>query len=210
MPGSYQHIVFDFDGTIANTMATVIDIYNEYAPQYNIKPMTQEMVLSLSDLKARQVMKTLNISFYQLPVLYLKIKNQFNKRIQEVTIKEGMREIIKKLYKNQKKLYIVSSNSRENIESFLLNRDLNYFSDIYASSSLFTKSKFIKRLLKSSQISHNDTIYIGDEVRDIIASHKVGIPVMAVTWGLNNKNTLLRYQPDYIVDTPVDIMQFLK
>ena len=51
-------------------------------------------------------------------------------------------------------------------------------------------------------MSAKDAIYIGDETRDVEACKKTGIPVIAVTWGMNNKTVLAALQPEGLADSP--------
>ena len=52
-------------------------------------------------------------------------------------------------------------------------------------------------------------MYVGDEDRDIIASKKVNIKTIAVTWGFNSKEKLSREKPDYLVDSPMQVCELM-
>ena len=53
--------------------------------------------------------------------------------------------------------------------------------------------------------SMDEIIYVGDEMRDIEASKKVGIPVIAVSWGLNKREALESFKPDQMAHSPKDL-----
>ena len=55
------------------------------------------------------------------------------------------------------------------------------------------------------KLSKSDVYFVGDEVRDIEAGKKAGIKTIAVSWGYNTKDALAKEQPDYIIDTPLDL-----
>jgi phosphoglycolate phosphatase-like HAD superfamily hydrolase len=42
------------------------------------------------------------------------------------------------------------------------------------------------------------------------ASQKAGIPIAAVTWGVNSRESLAAEKPDFIFDQPKDFMRLLK
>jgi phosphoglycolate phosphatase-like HAD superfamily hydrolase len=65
-------------------------------------------------------------------------------------------------------------------------------------------------MLNHEQISKRNVIYVGDETRDIEASKKAGIPVIAVTWGLNDREILAMAQPDQIIDSPDNLLACIK
>ena len=55
--------------------------------------------------------------------------------------------------------------------------------------------------LRTGTFGAGETLYIGDEVRDIDACRKTGIRIISVTWGFNSKEALCRKNPDFLVDS---------
>ncbi len=108
------------------------------------------------------------------------------------------------------KLGILSSNSEDNIRQVLDKSDItNKFEFIYSQSSLFGKDKVMKKMCKEHQIEPSQIIYVGDEDRDIIACKKVGIRCIAVTYGFNDRERLMKTEPDYVVDTPLEVAKIV-
>ncbi len=65
-----------------------------------------------------------------------------------------------------------------------------------AGVSLFGKESKLKKVLKLSGIDKKDAIYIGDELRDIQASKKIGLHCGSVIWGVNDAIALAALSPD--------------
>jgi phosphoglycolate phosphatase-like HAD superfamily hydrolase len=42
------------------------------------------------------------------------------------------------------------------------------------------------------------------------ASQKAGIPIAAVTWGFNSRESLAASKPDYLFDRPSDFLRLLR
>ena len=97
---------------------------------------------------------------------------------------------------------ILTTNSRE-IVDYVLKKGKVGVDFIYTDGSLFRKHKNIKSILQERGLEKQDVIYVGDEVRDIIASRKAGIQVMAVSWGANSRKLLKTEKPDYVHPIPV-------
>lgn len=76
--------------------------------------------------------------------------------------------------------------------------------------SLFGKGSAIKKICKIRGIKTNEVLYIGDEVRDIISTKKIGSKIMSVSWGYNAKERLIKEKPDWIADKPSDILKIIK
>jgi len=51
--------------------------------------------------------------------------------------------------------------------------------------------------------------YVCDEVRDIEAARKSGISSIAVTWGYNTKDALIKENPDFLANTPDELRDII-
>ena len=65
-------------------------------------------------------------------------------------------------------------------------------------------------LIKEYKLNLEEVIYIGDEDRDIIAAKRVGVKVIAVTWGYNSKEKLMKEKPDCLVSSPKELEKIFK
>lgn len=203
------YIVFDFDGTIADTMSEMVKIYNENHQKFKVKPVSEEELASLRAQGPREIMKALDISIFKLPGIVFKLKKELKKRIAQVSPFNNIELLLKRLKEQGYRLNILSSNSQENIRAFLEHNRLNYFDCIYSASNLFGKDRALLKMIKMLRIAKEELIYIGDEVRDIEATKKTGLPMIAVSWGYNTGKTLERYHPEYLVNTIEDIVEIL-
>ena len=66
------------------------------------------------------------------------------------------------------------------------------------------------QVLSINNIPKEEALIIGDTKFDLIGGQTVGIKTMAVTWGFGNLEELLLYSPDYICQSPLDILSTLK
>ena len=204
----YKLIIFDFDGTIANTIEIGIPIFNKLANKYNFVELKKLEELQNTTLK--EFFRTHKISKIRFPFYFREFLEDLNKSIDDVKIYPDIKEVIKKLNKHHK-LGIVSANTKENIQKFLKKNNLEFcFDFIYNYPLIFGKSRVFKKLIKEKKLKKEDLIYIGDELRDIEASKKAGMNIISVTWGFNNKNILKKENPNFIADKPEDILLFFK
>src|SRR5690606_18618015 len=102
-----------------------------------------------------------------------------------------------------------TSNSSSNVIEFFRIHNIQNIHEIRSSNGLFGKHHTIKKYMKKYRLNREDVLYIGDETRDIIASKKCHIDVMAVTWGLDTKDNLLALKPNILVEQPWELVQFL-
>ena len=67
----------------------------------------------------------------------------------------------------------------------------------------------IHRIMASSQIGPQQTLYVGDSLVDIQTARNTGLPVVACSWGFCPRQTLEEALPDYLIDTPIDLIPLL-
>jgi phosphoglycolate phosphatase-like HAD superfamily hydrolase len=198
-------LLFDFDGTIADTMDWGVRTYNEIAIENNYKLITKENITDLRNKSARDNVRDFGIPLLKLPFIARRVRAAFKSEIPNLKVIEGMAESLKLLKNKGYKIYVVSSNSKENIQSFLdLNR-IKDFDGIHSVSRLFGKHNKIKSLIKANRWDLSSVMYIGDEVRDIDAARKARIKCVAVAWGYNTEEVLVKNNPHMILRDPSEL-----
>ncbi|MEC4985528.1 MAG: HAD-IA family hydrolase [Oscillatoria sp. PMC 1068.18] len=201
-------IVFDFDGTIANTRETFVKILNNLSGEFGYQPVSEAEALQMKDLSSREIIKQSQISLVKIPLLLRRAKLELTKEIIRLEPVEGMTETVRELSQQGYQLGIITSNLKENVVKFLNNNNLeNKFNFIYSGTTFFGKDKVINKLLKQYQLQPGDVVYVGDETRDIEAAKKSGIQVIAVTWGFNSELVLAEYKPDCLVREPKALLE---
>jgi len=199
-------ILFDFDGTLANSLEHIYEIYNRIAPEYGCVQIDEEGRKIVAGGKPQELMKEYGISPQKLAVLVLRVRREMRKDITRLQPIPGIEEALSRLSKKGYPMGIVTSNDRENVLLFLKNNRLERFFDfVYTGKSLFGKDKVFARLFRQRGLSPAGVVYIGDETRDVEACKKIGIPMIAVTWGMNNKTILASMKPEGIADSPDEL-----
>jgi phosphoglycolate phosphatase len=204
-------IIFDFDGTIADTVDALVSIANGLAQKFGYIPITQEELALLRNLSSREIIKYSGISILKIPFLVKKVKSELKSKIKELKPISGIKEALVVLNNNGYKLGIITSNSQENVTDFLKVNDLdNLFDFVYSGVTIFGKTTIINNVLKQKQIKPQEVIYVGDETRDIEASKKANIKVIAVTWGFNSQEVLAKQNPDFLIHEPYELLEVIK
>ena len=198
-----KYTVFDFDGTLADTFDVIKNIaMNEYS-EYDI-----DVELFKSE-GAKGMLKMLNIPRWKIPGMILNVTNKL-RNSKNIKLFPGIVDLLINLKKDYK-IGILSSNSKEIINDTLKEYDIeNLFEFVYSESSLFGKHSVLKRMCSKHNIDPLEVIYVGDEDRDIIAAKKANLKSIAVTWGFNSKEKLSRENPDYLVDSPMQILETIQ
>lgn len=204
---NYRALIFDFDGTIADTLEEALKIYNTMATSEGLKSLDESELPFLRTLSLPKLLEHLDISKLQVPKLLFQGTRLLKERIPHLSINKGMKEALTQLHENAEHFGILTSNSVENATLFLKTHGLeNLFDFVISTSKLTGKSRYLKRILKEHQLQPQEMIYIGDETRDIISAKKAGVRVAAVTFGFNAKEALEKEKPDFLCDTAEELV----
>ena len=202
-------VIFDFDGTLADTFTYILLVFKEIAEEYdiNIEGVDVEAMRSLSVI---QLLKYFHIPLYKLPFIVLEGQKRMKRYAPKIKPIKGIPEVLNELKKRNYRMGILTSNSVENVDDFLTRHDLDMFDFLLSQNNLFGKDRSLRSLMKKYKIVKDEAIYVGDEIRDLDACHTVQIDVVAVGWGFNTPGILKTLRPTFIVDTPEDLLTILK
>jgi phosphoglycolate phosphatase-like HAD superfamily hydrolase len=201
-------ILFDFDGTLADSFGMAMSIFHELTGnKHTLEPETLE---ALRGLPAGKVMKELGIAIWRAPFMLSKGRSMMGQRLDELSLFPDVTKTIQALHKRGYRMFILSSNSAENIMQFTEHQGISaYFEGIYGGIGLFSKARVMRKVMRTHHFSIDDSVYIGDEARDVRAAHRVGVPCIAVSWGYNSLAALEATNPTHIAKRPKDLLHFL-
>lgn len=200
-----KNIVFDFDGTIVDTYDCFAHFIAEEASHL---PLSEEQLKTLRGLSLLATARQLGHGWWRLPGLYFAGKRWMEHFIDDLEPFDGMTGIIDMLSVQGRRLFIVSSNSVHNIETFLTQEGIDHdFIKIYGNVAIRSKGHVLKKLIKHNRLARQDTCYVGDEPRDIRAAKRAGLKSVAVTWGYSKAETLKPHRPDYLLEQPAQLME---
>jgi phosphoglycolate phosphatase len=201
------NIIFDFDGTIADSLEVVGDIFYEMTQHRELK---KPEIAKIRQLPLRQIAKQLHVRWWQIPILVIRGRKLMSVKTDEISIFKGIAGVIKQLKAKNNKLLIMSSNSSITVRSILRRENLeNYFSKIYGGIGLFSKAQMLQRIIWSNRLNRKTCYYIGDEERDIEASRRVNIHCIAVAWGFSDTSRLRELHPYALALQPKDIISII-
>lgn len=200
--------IFDFDGTLVDSFPTVIKTFTLLADEcdfYKIKP---EEVPALRDLTSQELMKFFRIPLHKIPGVIFRIREVMHAHIPSLKPFENLPQVLQTLTENQVTLGILTSNSENNVATWLKHHELQHlFKFIHSEPNFFGKDRVLKELVKSHGMDKAHTFYVGDETRDIEAAHASGVQSIAVTWGFNSEKVLKLHQPSHIAREPGDLIK---
>ena len=203
-------IIFDFDGTIADSMEAVRQIYNRIAVEKGFKLITEKNMEILRDKNPREILKALGLSIFQVARFGPRVRNELRNQVKDLKIFPGVKGLVLKIKDLDYRLGIITSNSEENVREFLKRNNIDIFDFIYAGNSIFGKTKTLKLLMKQQTVTPQQLIFIADEVRDIESARKAGVKIVCISWGYNTPLAFEHNHPDALVNNTNELFEAIK
>jgi phosphoglycolate phosphatase len=200
----FKLVVWDFDGTLADSLSMTLGIFNRLAAELRYRPVEDtELARSMT---TRQFLRYHGISIWRLPRLVRRFHAVAGENAETLKLHPGLTTALAGLFEKGIRLGILSSNKEDNIRrSLRANEAEKFFAFVRGYPRLFGKGKALRRILRSERMQCTEVLYVGDEVRDIEAARKAGVASAVVTWGFHAEFLLRGGRPDHVVTDPVQL-----
>lgn len=204
-----KYVIFDFDGTLVDSQEVAISVLHQLAEHHHFKKLNREDIETLRGLSIAERCKRIGVPLYKLPLWAGECYQLYQQSVKHLRLFKGIAELLNELRKRGFKLAVISSNSEANVREFLRTNHIDFFDRVYCSRHIFSKDRMIKKLLHNLKLTNPEVIYVGDEHRDIIACKRLGVKVIWVEWGFDLIELVKTENPDYIVQTPEQILSIV-
>lgn len=204
-PMSYRLVIFDFDGTLADSGPWFWSVMNGVARRYRFREVDRDELEVIRDLDTRTMLERLGVARWKVPLIARHLRRLMTRDIDQIALFPGIGGLIEALDEAGVSIAIVSSNAEANVRRVLgpaLAARVGHFA---CGSSLSGKAVKIRRLLKECGVPPAAVLAIGDEIRDIEAARAVGVACGVVGWGYATAPALMKHRPDWVFGEVADI-----
>lgn len=208
--GLITHILFDFDGTLVESMDLSLSLLNGLSEKYHYRRVSPEDVHRLKTLPLPERFRQVGVPAHRIPAISLDFLSLYHKSLPSLQPVDGVRALLQALKAEGLALSVLSSNSVENISAFLRANGMELFDHIFSSNSLFGKDRSIRKFLRLFSVERGELLYVGDELRDVEACRLAGIRIVAVTWGFDPAPLIRSGNPDFIAETPGEVLRTVR
>ncbi|WP_407423883.1 HAD family hydrolase [Methanobrevibacter sp.] len=207
--------IFDFDGTLIDSVDDVVVSFNMALSKYDLPTLTREDYIGylggnideIVSLVLRDKSTPENIESFKK--VYLDFYESSKK---EATVPfPQSHDILERLQQNDVSLAINSNRFTYSIELFVS----KFFSDIDFIAIEGHEMDFpskpdpygLNKIIEKANVGLDEAIYIGDSITDIEVAKNAGIDCVIVRWGYGNEED---WENDYILEAVDDFSQILK
>jgi len=205
----YKLVIFDFDGTLADTFPFVLRIMDHVIDKYELRRLDPAEIELLRGYDARKIMKYVGVPMWKVPTIGNYVRSLLAEEIHNLSLFDGVDGVLKQLSDQGIQLAIASSNSFGIVRRILGPENTALIQYYECGVPLFGKQAKLKKILKKSGLQPGEAICIGYEIRDIQAAQKAKIPFGAVTWGFTNIAALEAHSPNEMFASVAEIVEKL-
>ncbi|WP_053955806.1 pyrophosphatase PpaX [Inediibacterium massiliense] len=208
-----KNILFDLDGTLLDTNELIIQSF-----QYTYKTHLKKDVPKEEIIKSfGEILKvTLDREFKDLSDVALKTYRdfQFSRFDDYITMHQGVKEGLKRLYDDGYHLGVVTSRLNESAKRGL---DLFHLTDYFdviigADDTTIHKPDPTPALLALEKIGGQveESMIVGDSPYDILCGKNAGMISVAVGWSALPRDMYMKHDPDHVVESMEELIDIIK
>jgi phosphoglycolate phosphatase len=194
----YKLVIFDFDGTLADSFPWLLSIVDQLAAKHNLPQANKNEIEAMRGYDAKTLMKMYRVPLWKVLLMARDTRAMMAAEVHKIRLFDGMERLLRQLAAQGIQLAVVTSNSYENVRQ-VLGVELTALFDYYECGvSIFGKQDKFRKIQKKSGLAEHEIFAIGDETRDIEAARSAHIACGAVAWGYARVDILQAYAPQEV------------
>ena len=205
----FRLVVFDFDGTLADSFPWFAAELNAAARRWGFRPVAPAEREALRHHSAGAILRALGVARWKIPWIARDLRARMAEDIASIRPFDGVPEMLSRLAEAERRLAIATSNTAANVAAVLGAERWAELAALECGIALGGKHRRLRRLCRRLGVPRGEAIYIGDEVRDIAAARRAGLAAGAVTWGYNREPALRAQHPDQLFRDVAEIPALL-
>lgn len=214
MAKQYDLIVWDWDGTLADSTGMITRAIVKAAAQVGLSPLSAEQASSIIGLGLRESIDALypDISDEQALALASHYNSNYFAGESEILLFPGAADTIKTLNRRGYKLAVATGKSRRGLNLALEHTQLrNYFHATRTVDECFSKPhpQMLDELMDDLIALPERTLMIGDTSYDLHMAKNAGVPSVGVTYGAQSAGDWQDFAPLQQFDDFAALSQWL-
>jgi phosphoglycolate phosphatase len=143
----YGLVLWDFDGTLADTLAGALQIYNRLAARHGLRPV--EDLHAVRGLTPWEFLRHHDIPLGLVPRLLREMRAARRGQMASTRLVAGLSPVLEQIRRAGCRMDILSSNARDNILACLrANQAVELFDRVVGYSRLLGKARPLRRMLR--------------------------------------------------------------
>lgn len=212
---SKEYVLFDLDGTLTDSSIGIVNSVVYALKKFGIEetdllklkkfigpPLIDSFMEYYGFSKEKAAMA---VRYYRE---YYSVKGIFENRLYD-----GIKELLEKLYEENKKIILATSKpesfANEILRYFGIDKYFYFVGGATMDESRTEKEEVLEYIINKCNINPQNAVMIGDRKYDILGAHTFNIEAIGVLFGFGSKYELEKANADYIAKTVYDLRKIL-
>lgn len=205
---TYKLIAFDFDGTLADSMACFLQAVEVASRKHGFRPLEGELLEQARGSSAQHIMRLLGVPLWKAPAITIDVRKLMRERIAQVSLFPNVAETLDTLARRGIRLAVATSNGEDIVRAILGPAVSGRIADFSCGISMFGKARKLRALVSSAGVRPDEALYVGDEIRDAEAASAAGMAFRGVAWGYTAAAALQTHCATPLLVRPQDLLDF--
>jgi HAD superfamily hydrolase (TIGR01549 family) len=203
-------VLLDWDGTLWDVLTFMVETYTAVFQEIGVKPWTREQFRHNFRSDWRSMLSEMGLSDHRELLVSAWDERLVNGRPPAYGWVNDFAASLAQDYS----MGVVSSAPRKPLLKELKRNGIHRLMDVIISEDDVEDTKPSAQPLIMAcgmmGIKPGEAVYVGDMVEDIMACRKAKMPIVCVAWGIHHPLLLRGHNPDFLADTPDEVLDFIK
>lgn len=211
-------IIFDFDGTLADTTATILSTYRKVIREMELESRTDAACQATIGLPLKEGFRQLYPGFAGLRLdecvdAYRRIFNE-NKRKFPSMLYPGVKDTLDELYRRGMDMTIASSRNSSSLLEFCRENGIrDYFRLLLGADDVVDAKPHPEPVLKTLEILGREaerTLVVGDMPVDMAMGNGAHCRTVGVTYGNADRDELIGAGATFVIDSFPELLEYIR
>lgn len=210
----FQTILFDLDGTLIDSVDLIVDSYHHAYSVHGLPPQSRDTILAGIGTPLRSVFGQITEDAATINQ-WIATYREYNLAHHDTRVRAypGAVAMVQQLRASGYRIGLVTSKNHAGAVRGLTLVGLADAIEVIVGADDVVNPKPhpepVEHAISALQASPDSCLFVGDSHHDIHAGRSAGTWTAGITWGPFNRSHLEMAAPDYICDTPEELVQLI-
>jgi phosphoglycolate phosphatase len=214
MKNKFDLIVFDWDGTLINTIDWIVHCLQQAGEEFGFskpEPQAAKDVIGLCINNAVAALYPKADAETQKKIVSSYSQAYFSKHLSQDDFFFGVYDMLVGLKESGYQLAVATGKTRAGLNQALQATKTETLFDITRCADE-TASKpnplMLHEIMRHTQAASDRTLMVGDSIHDLQMAQNAKVSSIGVACGANNKESLLKYNPLHCLQQPTELLNY--
>ena len=183
---NYEHIIWDWNGTIFNDVDLSVSLINDLLAKYGLNLITRMEYLNYFTMPVKEYYARLGFDFskYSFEIVGREWMDEYERRKFESGLYDGIKEILAKINSLNIGQSILSAYSQHTLDEMVDHYGLrDYFNFVFGLDNIYAASKMHQGKKLMEKLGNGKVLLIGDMIHDLEVANEIGADCLLLASG---------------------------